>query len=295
MSEPRQVSVQPGIVSLNRQPAKGWSITTTVIGILVVIGVGGVGTTGLLQSHGIISLPKGISSALGKIPYEGLLTMAIGGVLGGGSLITYGSCEVHKARMHDWSMQILTNSFSAQNFNRLANRDDYVDLKSNRYVRFIAAPCHWIVKKDSSNELQVTETLEDTTLIKNIETALKAQGYTIEETATRGKILQQQNIRQAKALLKDAFSANNWNENSQNMHRYYQTYPPGNNKYCVNTTGSWDSFRYVPERYLLIIQDDTGKPLCTKSLNETEYNDVIAALSRCEYSLSHVQPYPAVI
>lgn len=43
--------------------SKTWSITATTIGVLVVIGVGGTGCVGLLQSFGIISLPQGIGSA----------------------------------------------------------------------------------------------------------------------------------------------------------------------------------------------------------------------------------------
>lgn len=68
---------------------KEWSLTAITIGILVV-GVGGIGTTGLLHSYGIISLPKGIASALGSINQAALWTMAVAGVLSGSSLIVYG-------------------------------------------------------------------------------------------------------------------------------------------------------------------------------------------------------------
>ena len=84
------------------QTSKGWFILATVIGSLVVIGVGGFGAVGLLQSHGLISLPHWLASVIGTVGntphFSSLWAIAIGGVTAGGSLMAFGAYKIHKAR-----------------------------------------------------------------------------------------------------------------------------------------------------------------------------------------------------
>lgn len=51
-----QIDGKP-VVKANKQISKGWFILAIVIGSLVVVGVGGFGTVGLIQSYGL-NLPQ---------------------------------------------------------------------------------------------------------------------------------------------------------------------------------------------------------------------------------------------
>lgn len=131
----------PSIVSL-KPPTKGWSITAIAIGLLVVVGVGGVGTTGLLQSYGIISLPKGIASALGSITKPGLWAMAVGGSVGGIIVIAGGSWKVHrvgqKVKEISQAEERLNKLFSTPHYQALGSRElvvsEFDSLPKNAFV-----------------------------------------------------------------------------------------------------------------------------------------------------------------
>jgi hypothetical protein len=85
-------------VETGNQASEGWFIVAILIGSLVVIGTGGFGGIGLLQTHGLLLLPPWLSSAIGTIGNTFLWTMTVGGIVVGGGLITWGAYKIHLRR-----------------------------------------------------------------------------------------------------------------------------------------------------------------------------------------------------
>lgn len=80
------------------QTSTGWFILAMAVGSLVVIGASGFNTIGLLQSHGMISLPQSFQWFASTI---GLWTIAVVGVVIGGSLIVFGFSKIYTKRKEE--------------------------------------------------------------------------------------------------------------------------------------------------------------------------------------------------
>jgi hypothetical protein len=95
-------------VRAGNQTSKRWFILAMVVGAVVVIGVGGFGSVGLLQSHGIISLPSSLqwlASAIGTVGHTphfwSLWALTTGGTALGVASIAYGFYKIHKAKVQE--------------------------------------------------------------------------------------------------------------------------------------------------------------------------------------------------
>lgn len=93
------------VVAANSHSSKKWYVLAIVVGSIIFLGAGGLGGIGLLQSHGHLSfLPQSVVSALntiGTLPQWSLWTLAVGGVVVGTALITFGSYNVHQLKKQD--------------------------------------------------------------------------------------------------------------------------------------------------------------------------------------------------
>ncbi len=92
---------------VDSQTSKGWFALAIFVGMVVVIGAGGFGAVGLLQSHGIISLPKSLdwlASAIGTVGktshFWSLWTITASGPSIGSILIAFGSFKIYKANFN---------------------------------------------------------------------------------------------------------------------------------------------------------------------------------------------------
>ncbi len=97
------------IVRATCQTSKGWFAVAIIVGSLVVIGVGGFGSMGLLHSQDLFSLPHRLTAAIGTVGHTphlwSLWAVTVGGVVIGGGLIAFGSCKIHQARMADKQLE----------------------------------------------------------------------------------------------------------------------------------------------------------------------------------------------
>ena len=143
------------------QTSKAWFILAITVGILVVGGAGAFGGVGLLQSHGLISLPHWLSSAIGTVGntphFWSLWAIAAGGVLAGGGLIAVSSSKIHTIRKEAnraateerpvdeaatrevaETNKVLDRAFLENNFSKI-NRspDPFIDVQDNHYKPFV--------------------------------------------------------------------------------------------------------------------------------------------------------------
>lgn len=101
------------------QNSKAWFIVAIVVGSLIVIGAGGFGTAGLLQTHGVVSMPQWLVSAIGTVgstPHAwGLWLTGVGGVVVGGGLIILGSVKIHHIRKLEEKEEIQKDLLAEKN------------------------------------------------------------------------------------------------------------------------------------------------------------------------------------
>lgn len=85
------------------QTSKKWFVLAIIVGSVVLIGGGTLGALGLLHSHGMLSLPKWLSSAVGTIGHTphfwSLWALTGGSVVLGGGLIAVGAVKLHQSRI----------------------------------------------------------------------------------------------------------------------------------------------------------------------------------------------------
>ena len=155
------------------QTSKGWFILAIAVGILVV-GAGTFGGVGLLQSHGLISLPHWLASTIGTVGntphFWSLWTIAVGGITVGGSLIAFGSSKIHTHRKRAEverkaaKNKLIDSNFTKNNFKEVIihpeQMSDFAFLKNGEYGCFVLCVegpnnC-FIVRKSPSGVFECT-------------------------------------------------------------------------------------------------------------------------------------------
>lgn len=84
-------------------PVRWYIVALLVAGLAVAVVGGGFGITGLLHSHGVVTLPQSwlthAISTVGNTPhFWSLYAIAIGSVVGGTALVVYTSMRIHHMR-----------------------------------------------------------------------------------------------------------------------------------------------------------------------------------------------------
>lgn len=124
---------------------KGWYGTAIAVGILIVIGVGGFGITGLLQSYGVCTFPPALhwlSVAMQTVgnaaPLNGCLwLMAAGGVVVGGGIITWASISLCRTKSMDATSRETASTTSIAEISSTNNRK--VDVRGTVYIHSLTS------------------------------------------------------------------------------------------------------------------------------------------------------------
>ena len=120
------------VEQVKNQTSKAWFILAIAIGILVV-GVGTFGGVGLLQSHGLISLPHWLASTIGTVGntphFWSLWAIAAGGALAGGGLIAFGSSKIHTIRKEE--KRVVDELEAKKEWLEAQEKADMVELENN--------------------------------------------------------------------------------------------------------------------------------------------------------------------
>jgi hypothetical protein len=254
----------------NGQTSKKWFIVAIVVGSLVVIGVGGFGGIGLLQSHyGFSSLPQWLSSAIGTVgntpQFWSLWTMTAGGALIGGGLIAFGAHKVRKA--------MLTNTKLEQ------HRIEQDRLEQDR------------LEQDRLALLEEQKLKE-----RNLEQHRQEQEEALRQQHEKEAELAKQNVPRGLSNrfnnARAGLSMSRFDDNFEALGiKPDQFQNLSNSTYSRNQLGKIESVgenkKFIPEdrpdRYLIIIKTDEGELQCTKRLTLDEQTKLVNFLKSSHY------------
>lgn len=273
-----------GLAAIMPTP-KRCALTTIVLGILVVVGVGGTGILGLLHSHKIISLPLGLAP-IGNLNASYLWLMTGGGALLGVALIGYGSCKIHKAKAPDKQAQVTFNEDQlmqafGDNFTKDLVVSDFIAMPQ-MYFTSVSFPDDpqknmYLVKKDSSCKLECTRPVFPRTTLPEL---LKKRGY---QEAPDEMYTQMEKAREERLTLE---KANFSNKPPEDVATYHIMPPVKNNTYAVESRSHSDPKNGM---YTIMKRDHNGVLQYSSKVDFLTSLNLIKILEGQGYRLSQLR------
>ncbi len=176
---------------------KGWYILAIVVGSVFMVGSVSFGTVGLLQSHGLISLPQSfewLKTAIAAVdtPHSWSLWVMTGsGAVVGVTVIGISSSQIHKIRMaeKEEDRQHKLGMFGDHFETLKVNRQQFSGLQKGFYSpRYFTNKydqddkfCNFVVLRNTQGQLLCTNLIDDTTT-NNLQTFLQSEGYSEDQT-----------------------------------------------------------------------------------------------------------------